>query len=68
MSVIGHNATNLSHHELMTRGPKGILQVFELDVSIIVAMKGWAIGGLSNALFCVSCASRPRRPSSCSPR
>jgi enoyl-CoA hydratase/carnithine racemase len=44
VSVIGHNATPVSHHELMTRGHRGILQVFEFDVPIIVAMHGWAVG------------------------
>ena len=53
VSVIGHNATPLSHHELMTRGHRGILQVFELDVPIIVALHGWAIGGsFQRALLC----------------
>jgi enoyl-CoA hydratase/carnithine racemase len=28
LSVVGQNATQLSHHELMTRGHRGILQVF----------------------------------------
>ena len=44
-SVIGHNATELSHHELMTRGHQGILQVFDLDIPIVAAIQGWAIGG-----------------------
>ena len=53
VSVIGHNATELSHHELMTRGHRGILQVFELDFPIIVALHGWAIGGsFQRALLC----------------
>src|SRR5580700_4385860 len=39
VSVIGTNATPLSHHELMTRGHKGILQVFDLDAPIIVAIQ-----------------------------
>jgi enoyl-CoA hydratase/carnithine racemase len=53
LSVVGHNATQLSHHELMTRGHRGILQVFELDVPIIVAIQGWAIGGsFQRALLC----------------
>jgi enoyl-CoA hydratase/carnithine racemase len=52
-SVIGHNVTELSHHELMTRGHRGILQVFDLDVPIIVPFKGWAIGGsFQRALLC----------------
>ena len=53
VSVIGHNATELSHHELMTRGHRGILQVFELDIPIIVSLHGWAIGGsFQRALLC----------------
>jgi enoyl-CoA hydratase/carnithine racemase len=53
VSVIGHNATSLTHHELMSRGHRGILQVFELDAPIIVAIHGWAIGGsFQRALLC----------------
>jgi enoyl-CoA hydratase/carnithine racemase len=53
VSVIGTNATQLSHHELMSRGHRGILQVFDLDVPIIVAIHGWAIGGsFQRALLC----------------
>ena len=52
-SVIGHNATELSHHELMTRGHRGILQIFDLDIPIVVAIQGWAIGGsFQRALLC----------------
>jgi len=52
-SVIGTNATDLSHHELMTRGHQGILQVFDIDAPIIVAFHGWAIGGsFQRALLC----------------
>jgi enoyl-CoA hydratase/carnithine racemase len=53
VSVVGTNATPLSHHELMSRGHQGILQVFELDAPIIVAFHGWAIGGsFQRALLC----------------
>jgi enoyl-CoA hydratase/carnithine racemase len=53
VSVIGHNATELSHHDLMTRGHRGILQLFDLDAPVIVAMQGWAIGGsFQRALLC----------------
>ena len=53
VSVIGHNATTLTHHELMTRGHRGILQLFDLDVPVIVAVQGWAIGGsFQRALLC----------------
>jgi enoyl-CoA hydratase/carnithine racemase len=53
VSAIGNNKTELTHHELMTRGHKGILQVFELEAPIIVACKGWSIGGsFQRALLC----------------
>jgi enoyl-CoA hydratase/carnithine racemase len=53
VSVIGNNATSLSHHELMSRGHRGILQIFDLDAPIIVAIQGWAIGGsFQRALLC----------------
>lgn len=53
VSVVGTNVTQLSHHELMTRGHRGILQIFDLDVPVIVAMHGWAIGGsFQRALLC----------------
>ena len=53
VSVIGHNATQLSHHELMVRGHQGILQIFDLNVPIIAAIQGWAIGGsFQRALLC----------------
>ena len=50
---IGVAKTELSHHELMTRGHRGILQIFELEAPIIVACKGWSIGGsFQRALLC----------------
>jgi enoyl-CoA hydratase/carnithine racemase len=53
VSVIGNNATPLTHHELMSRGHRGILQVFDMDAPIIVAIQGWAIGGsFQRALLC----------------
>src|SRR3954447_21198440 len=53
VSSIGNNKTDLTHHELMTRGHRGILQVFDLDAPIIVAGKGWMIGGsFQRALLC----------------
>ncbi len=52
-SVIGTNATTLTHHELMTRGHRGIQQLFGLEAPVIVALKGWAIGGsFQRALLC----------------
>lgn len=53
VSVIGNNATPMTHHELMTRGHAGILTVFDLAAPILVAIQGWAIGGsFQRALLC----------------
>ena len=53
VGAIGASGTNLSHHELMRRGHRGIQQIFELDAPIIVAIHGWAIGGsFQRALLC----------------
>jgi enoyl-CoA hydratase/carnithine racemase len=53
VSAIGGMQVELSHHELMRRGHRGIQQVFELDAPIIVAIQGWAIGGsFQRALLC----------------
>ena len=50
---IGTNRTELTHHQLMQRGHRGILQVLDLDVPVIVACKGWTIGGsFQRALLC----------------
>jgi enoyl-CoA hydratase/carnithine racemase len=50
---IGTNKTELTHHELMTRGHQGILQVFDVPAPIIVAIQGWALGGsFQRALLC----------------
>lgn len=50
---IGTNKTTLTHHELMTRGHKGIQQLFDLDIPVIVPIQGWAIGGsFQRALLC----------------
>jgi enoyl-CoA hydratase/carnithine racemase len=53
VSVIGTNVTSLTHQELMERGHRGILQIFDCTVPIIVAIQGWAIGGsFQRALLC----------------
>jgi enoyl-CoA hydratase/carnithine racemase len=53
VAAIGGGQVELSHHELMKRGHRGILQVLELEAPIIVAMKGWSIGGsFQRALVC----------------
>ena len=50
---IGTNKTELSHHELMRRGHRGIQQLWELDAPVIVACKGWSMGGsFQRALLC----------------
>ena len=50
---IGTNNTDLTHHELMTRGIGGIQQIWELEAPIIVAIHGWALGGsFQRALLC----------------
>lgn len=53
VSSIGSNRSELSHHQLMTRGHKGIQKLWELEAPVIVAIHGWAIGGsFQRALLC----------------
>jgi len=53
VSTIGAHTVPVSHHDLMRRGHEGILQVFDIDAPIIVAIQGWAIGGsFQRALLC----------------
>jgi enoyl-CoA hydratase/carnithine racemase len=53
VGAIGGGRVSLSHHELMTRGHRGIEQVFALDAPILVACRGWAIGAsFQRALLC----------------
>lgn len=50
---IGNLKVELSHHELMRRGHRGIQQLWELDAVVIVACKGWIMGGsFQRALLC----------------
>jgi enoyl-CoA hydratase/carnithine racemase len=50
---IGTINVPLSHHELMRRGHRGIQQLWELDAAVIVACKGWVMGGsFQRALLC----------------
>ena len=45
--------TSVTHHELMQRGHAGVLQIFDIEAPIIVAIHGWAIGGsFQRALLC----------------
>jgi enoyl-CoA hydratase len=53
VGAIGGGQVELTHHELMTRGHRGILQITEIEAPIIVAMKGWSIGAsFQRALIC----------------
>jgi enoyl-CoA hydratase/carnithine racemase len=53
VGALGGGQVDLSHHELMTRGHSGILQILEIEAPIIVAMKGWSIGAsFQRALIC----------------
>lgn len=53
VASIGVAKTELSHHELMRRGHRGIQQLWELDQPVLVACKGWVMGGsFQRALLC----------------
>jgi enoyl-CoA hydratase/carnithine racemase len=50
---IGQQDLPMSHHDLMVRGHQGIVQIFDIEAPIIVAIQGWAIGGsFQRALLC----------------
>jgi enoyl-CoA hydratase len=50
---IGTLKVELTHHELMRRGHRGIQQLWELDAPVIAACKGWVMGGsFQRALLC----------------
>ncbi len=50
---IGAQKQDLTHHELMIQGHRGMQQIFDLEAPIIVAIQGWAIGGsFQRALLC----------------
>lgn len=53
VSSIGTGHETMTHHQLMTRGHRGIQQLFDLPAPVIVAFHGWAIGGsFQRALLC----------------
>ncbi|MDD9368864.1 MAG: enoyl-CoA hydratase/isomerase family protein [Acidimicrobiales bacterium] len=53
VAAIGGGQVDVSHHELMARGHRGILQILDIEAPIIVAMKGWSIGAsFQRALIC----------------
>ena len=50
---IGNLKVELSHHELMRRAHRAIQRLWELDAPVIVACKGWVMGGsFQRALLC----------------
>jgi enoyl-CoA hydratase/carnithine racemase len=50
---IGTLQVPLSHHELMRRGHRGIQTLWDIDAPVIVACKGWVMGGsFQRALLC----------------
>jgi enoyl-CoA hydratase/carnithine racemase len=50
---IGTLQVPLSHHELMRRGHRGIQRIWEVNAPVIVACKGWVMGGsFQRALLC----------------
>jgi len=50
---IGNLKVELTHHELMRRAHKAIQRLWELDAPVIVACKGWVMGGsFQRALLC----------------
>jgi enoyl-CoA hydratase/carnithine racemase len=52
-SSIGNLKVELSHHELMRRGHRGIQRVWDIDAPVLVACKGWVMGGsFQRALLC----------------
>jgi enoyl-CoA hydratase/carnithine racemase len=53
VSALGGGQVELTHHELMIRGHRGLQQLFELDAPVLVALQGWAIGAsFQRALLC----------------
>ena len=53
VASIGTLRVEGTHHELMRRGHRGIQKVWELDAPVIVACKGWVMGGsFQRALLC----------------
>ena len=53
VASIGNLKVPLSHHELMRRGHRGIQRLWDLDAPVLVACKGWVMGGsFQRALLC----------------
>lgn len=53
VASIGTLDSAVEHHELMLGGHRGIQQLWELDIPVICAIQGWALGGsFQRALLC----------------
>jgi len=53
VSAIGTLQVEMTHHELMRRGHLGIQQLWTIDAPVIVALKGWVMGGsFQRTLLC----------------
>ena len=53
VGAIGNLKVPLSHHDLMRRGHRGIQRVWDIDAPVIVACRGWVMGGsFQRALLC----------------
>jgi enoyl-CoA hydratase len=53
VAAIGGQQVELTHHQLMSRGHRGILRILDIEAPVIVAMKGWSIGAsFQRALLC----------------
>src|SRR5215471_3497944 len=53
VGAIGTLQVPLSHHELMRRGHRGVQRMWDIDAPILVACKGWVMGGsFQRALLC----------------
>ncbi len=50
---IGNLKVPFSHHELMRRGHRGVQRMWDIDAPIVVACRGWVMGGsFQRALLC----------------
>src|SRR4051794_38145894 len=53
VASIGNMKVPMSHHELMRRGHRGVQRIWDIDAPVIVACKGWVVGGsFQRALLC----------------
>lgn len=53
VAAIGGGQVSMSHHELMSQGHRGMQMILDVHAPVVVALKGWAIGGsFERALLC----------------